>query len=166
VTRIIEADTAGMPAWSVATATVGDAEAIACLLATCMPDPWSASLVAQGLAHGNLGFLVRHAEAADRLLGCSLVRIAAAEVEILQLAVEPTSRGRGLGGFILRAAIAGCVRRGVRTAFLEVRVGNAAARGLYRGAGFAEVGVRQRYYRDGEDAILMRQELRFPLPTG
>lgn len=38
---------------------------------------------------------------------------------------------------------------------LEVRTGNAAARALYAGAGFAEVGRRRRYYTDGEDAVLM-----------
>jgi ribosomal-protein-alanine N-acetyltransferase len=39
---------------------------------------------------------------------------------------------------------------------LEYRVSNAAARALYEKYGFAQVGVRARYYSDNhEDAVLM-----------
>lgn len=152
--------------WSVDPAEGRDASSIARLLALCMTDAWSPSIVAQSLDHGAIGFVVRGADATCSPLACALVRIAADEVEILQLAVEPTERRRGLGRFILTAAIAECVRRGVRAAFLEVRVANGAARALYRAAGFADVGFRRRYYRDGEDAVLMRRDLTFPLPPG
>ncbi|WP_431272740.1 hypothetical protein [Dankookia sp. P2] len=43
--------------------------------------------------------------------------------------------------------------------FLEVAAGNAAARGLYQGLGFAEVSRRRRYYPDGSDALVMRRDL-------
>ncbi|MEE8547256.1 MAG: ribosomal-protein-alanine N-acetyltransferase RimI, partial [bacterium] len=42
---------------------------------------------------------------------------------------------------------------------LEVRVSNAAARSLYKGFGFREVGVRESYYADGEDAVVLGLEL-------
>ena len=39
---------------------------------------------------------------------------------------------------------------------LEVRLSNAAARGLYQQFGFRPVGIRPRYYSDnGEDALIM-----------
>jgi ribosomal-protein-alanine N-acetyltransferase len=38
---------------------------------------------------------------------------------------------------------------------LEVRVGNTAAQELYRHFGFAPAGVRQRYYENTEDALVM-----------
>jgi ribosomal-protein-alanine N-acetyltransferase len=39
---------------------------------------------------------------------------------------------------------------------LEVRVSNARAIALYRNVGFADAGVRPRYYSDdGEDALIM-----------
>jgi ribosomal-protein-alanine N-acetyltransferase len=40
-----------------------------------------------------------------------------------------------------------------------VRVSNLAAQRLYLKFGFAEVGRRKRYYRDGEDALLMTRTL-------
>ncbi|MCS6997720.1 MAG: GNAT family N-acetyltransferase, partial [Casimicrobiaceae bacterium] len=45
------------------------------------------------------------------------------------------------------------------SATLEVRVNNLAAQSLYRKFGFVEVGRRKRFYRDGEDALLMTKPL-------
>jgi ribosomal-protein-alanine N-acetyltransferase len=50
--------------------------------------------------------------------------------------------------------------RGVERIYLEVRVSNEAAAGLYRSFGFREVGRRRRYYdKPIEDALLMALEL-------
>jgi ribosomal-protein-alanine N-acetyltransferase len=50
-----------------------------------------------------------------------------------------------------------------RVMTLEVRLSNAAARGLYAKFGFRPVGIRPRYYSDnGEDALIMTTE---PLDT-
>ena len=38
---------------------------------------------------------------------------------------------------------------------LEVRVSNTGAQALYRSFGFVPAGVRQRYYENTEDAIVM-----------
>ncbi|MYD29817.1 MAG: ribosomal-protein-alanine N-acetyltransferase, partial [Dehalococcoidia bacterium] len=50
-------------------------------------------------------------------------------------------------------ALAGAL--GAEAVTLEVRVSNGAARALYGGCGFEEVGERLRYYADGEDAVIM-----------
>jgi ribosomal-protein-alanine N-acetyltransferase len=42
-----------------------------------------------------------------------------------------------------------------RTLFLEVRRSNTPAIRLYRSLGFYALGVRKKYYPDGEDAIEM-----------
>ena len=53
--------------------------------------------------------------------------------------------------------MAALAARGVRVVYLEVRESNVAARGLYDGLGFRELGRRSRYYRRPvEDAILLR----------
>ena len=48
-----------------------------------------------------------------------------------ELYVAPTHRGRGLGREALRVAEPCCLEAGVRALHLEVRPGNARARGLY-----------------------------------
>jgi [ribosomal protein S18]-alanine N-acetyltransferase len=45
---------------------------------------------------------------------------------------------------------------GARTMFLEVAAANAAARALYAAHGFTEVGLRRRYYGNGDDALMLR----------
>ncbi len=82
------------------------------------------------------------------------------EAELLRIAVDPDLRGRGLGRGILKACEAELERLRIRALFLEVRVSNASARGLYKAAGWAENGLRKAYYKDGEDAALYRKELR------
>ena len=42
---------------------------------------------------------------------------------------------------------------------LEVRASNEAAVRLYRGTGFAQVGMRREYYREDEDAMLLHMQL-------
>jgi len=80
--------------------------------------------------------------------------------EILNVAVDPGFRGRGLAGQMLDAVLIELGVRGVKTAFLEVRETNEAARSLYRSRGFTEIGRRRGYYRRPvEDALVMRRLL-------
>ena len=92
-------------------------------------------------------------------LGMLLLRFAADEGEVLNLAVIPEARGQGLGRALLVGGIALTQDLGIARLFLEVAIDNAPALALYRSYGFEEVGRRNRYYRrpDGSrvDAILM-----------
>jgi ribosomal-protein-alanine N-acetyltransferase len=91
--------------------------------------------------------------------GMILARVAGGEAEILTLAVAEPARRRGVGAALLDAAMAEAAARGAAAMFLEVSVGNEAARKLYARAGFAEVGRRARYYADGTDALVLRSPL-------
>jgi [ribosomal protein S18]-alanine N-acetyltransferase len=91
--------------------------------------------------------------------GLILIRIAADEAEVLTLAVTPDARRSGCGTALLREAMAILTVQGATTLFLEVSVRNEAAQALYRKAGFVVAGSRQRYYRDGSDAFVMRCSL-------
>jgi len=81
------------------------------------------------------------------------------EVHLLNLAVRPEYRRRGLARRLLRAMLALGRRAGAGAVLLEVRSGNAEALGLYRSSGFAVTGRRPGYYEDGEDAQLMTLDL-------
>ena len=85
------------------------------------------------------------------------------EAHLLNICIHPQNQGRGLGTSALKAVISRAESQGAREMFLEVRASNAAAIGLYGGAGFNETGRRNGYYpTDGgrEDAILMAKVLR------
>lgn len=91
--------------------------------------------------------------------GMVLARTMADEAEILTLAVMPAHRRGGLGGTLLRAAMAHAATRSAQTMFLEVAITNTGAQALYLQAGFSEVGRRANYYPDGGAALVMRANL-------
>lgn len=80
-------------------------------------------------------------------------RLTPDEHEVLNLAVDPDYRRRG----IARALLAGALADAPGAWFLEVRESNAAAVRLYSQFGFTLAGRRADYYRDpAEAAIVMR----------
>jgi ribosomal protein S18 acetylase RimI-like enzyme len=75
------------------------------------------------------------------------------ESEILNLAVAPWARRRGVATALVAEAVA--LEDGAL--FLEVRSSNTAARNLYQKLGFSEIGLRRNYYASPpEDGIVMR----------
>jgi ribosomal-protein-alanine N-acetyltransferase len=73
---------------------------------------------------------------------------------LMNIAVDPTLRRRGIAGTLLEQMIE---RAGPDEQYtLEVRTSNAPAIALYEGFHFRSAGKRPRYYRDtGEDAMIM-----------
>ena len=95
--------------------------------------------------------------------GFILVRAAGDEAEVLTLAVAPGARRTGIGSALVEAAASYAFGLGAQALFLEVGVGNAPARALYRQLGFVEAGRRKDYYRatpgKPEDALVLRSDL-------
>lgn len=77
------------------------------------------------------------------------------EAHIATIASHPDWRGCGLGQWLMLALLDAAAARGALTATLEVRAGNLPAIQLYKKLGFEVVGQRRRYYRDGEDGLIM-----------
>jgi [ribosomal protein S18]-alanine N-acetyltransferase len=77
------------------------------------------------------------------------------EAHIATVASHPDWRGCGLGEWLMLALLNTAVLRGAVTSTLEVRVGNLPAKRLYEKLGYEVAGVRKRYYRDGEDGLIM-----------
>lgn len=81
------------------------------------------------------------------------------EGEVLNVAVSPAYRRRGLGRAIMRGFDDCCREKGIARLFLEVRRSNISAQGLYLGAGYREISVRKNYYTSPvEDALIMERE--------
>ena len=100
--------------------------------------------------------------------GFALARLAVDEAELLLLAVDPPARARGIGAALIAHTAAVAAARGARRLLLEVRDGNAAL-GLYRRAGFVEIGRRRGYYRGAggalHDGITLARAITDPLPS-
>jgi [ribosomal protein S18]-alanine N-acetyltransferase len=77
------------------------------------------------------------------------------ECHIATIASHPDFRGCGLGQYLMLALMDVAVERGASLCTLEVRASNESAQGLYHKLGFEDAGKRRRYYRDGEDGLIM-----------
>lgn len=95
-----------------------------------------------------------------RICGYIMAWFVADEVHITNLAVASRHRKRGVARSLIQRLIDDAVGEGAGWCVLEVRESNLAARSLYEGMGFHHLGVRRRYYRNGEDALVMGKELR------
>lgn len=99
----------------------------------------------------------------EYLTGFVLSRIVAGEAEILTIAVAPEWRRRGIATSLLKPHLDGLAASRVNRLFLEVDVGNIAARALYANFGFELVGERKAYYRTAGTemaaALIMRRDL-------
>lgn len=79
--------------------------------------------------------------------------------DVQTIAVRPDVEGRGIGSALLTALIDGAAHRRAADVLLEVRADNPRAQALYVRFGFEQIHIRQRYYRDGVDALIMRLSL-------
>jgi ribosomal-protein-alanine N-acetyltransferase len=74
---------------------------------------------------------------------------------VKDLAVADAARRRGIGRSLLGQALVTLAVDGAEVVKLEVRESNDAARTLYRDVGFEMARRVHRYYRDGEDALVL-----------
>jgi [ribosomal protein S18]-alanine N-acetyltransferase len=140
--------------------TEADASRCAELEAILFPgdDPWPTVAFVRELAAGHNHYVA--AREGETLIGYGgisrLGRTPPFEFEIHTIGVDPKHQGRGIGRRMLDALLDIAADSVVH---LEVRTDNEAAIALYRSVGFAEVGLRKRYYRvSGADAYTMRRE--------
>ena len=96
-----------------------------------------------------------------RVRGFLVARRVASDLEILNFAVRPSDRRRGIGAALLNAALDWGKSFGAEEAMLEVRESNLAALRFYERHNFQVTGRRVRYYTPPiEDALLLSTRLR------
>jgi ribosomal-protein-alanine N-acetyltransferase len=114
---------------------------------------WSEAALAEALERDPSHFLV--AEQEEEIAGFIVGREIVEEAEILNLAVKPEYRQRGIGRKLVEAMLEVFARDGVAKAFLEVRESNQGGIAFYRRLGFRETGRREHYYHQPEEAALV-----------
>lgn len=132
----------------------GDLDRVAELESMAFSSPWKADSFRRLLGRPGAELWVVEEDAeivAYAVLWCVLD-----QAELANIAVVPEARGRGIGGGLLDHLVGVARDRGARSIFLEVRESNRAARALYAGRGFREVGSRPGYYDSPpEDALVL-----------
>ncbi len=106
---------------------------------------WRAGAIAETV-NGSGGFAVLAHKGAE-LAGFALVRSVADEAELITIAAAPAMQRTGIAQGLLAYTIEYLRQQAVQRFFLEVRADNMPAITLYKRDGFAQVGVRESYYK-------------------
>lgn len=97
-------------------------------------------------------------EDGDAMLGYAVFMASVDDAELLDIGIAAEYQRKGLGRRLLLEIMEIAHGMSMRRMLLEVRPSNVAALGLYRAAGFSEIGLRRDYYvadNGREDAIVM-----------
>ena len=119
-------------------------------------DPWTKSNLSDVLKYPYYKSFL--AEEGGQVCGYGCLILMFERAEIANIAVASPFRGRGIGKELLERMHWTAKTLGAEECFLEVRVSNLSAIGLYEKCGYVAYGIRERYYGN-EDALLMRKML-------
>jgi ribosomal-protein-alanine N-acetyltransferase len=132
--------------------------AVAALEAACFSDPWSERSIAGELDNPLSRWLVAVED--GTVLGYVGSQTVLDEADVMNVAVSPDARRRGVAKALMIALLDVLRQNQVKTLTLEVRASNDPAIALYDTLGFTQAGRRPRYYRHPvEDALILRVEV-------
>ena len=121
-------------------------------------DAWTMEMISDTFIQDNfIGFI---AEEDGRVVGYIALTYCLDEAEINIIAVTREFRRKGVASALLDKAYETLIKAGIDKIFLEVRKSNKSAQNLYKKHGFTLIGVRTKYYKGVEDALLMRKDLK------
>ena len=138
---------------------IQDLAAIEVIEQRSYPTPWSRSMFAGELAKPSSICLGAFDAETGALVGYAIVSRYVDAWHVMNLAVAPEHRRRGIAMALLARLFVVTAGDGQRGYTLEVRVSNTGAIRLYEQAGFKTRGIRRGYYTDNrEDALIMWRE--------
>ncbi|MGE5372104.1 MAG: ribosomal protein S18-alanine N-acetyltransferase [Solirubrobacterales bacterium] len=138
--------------------TENDLDQILAIENVSFPTPWSRNSFLNELKNPLAIYLVVDLD--GEVGGYAGVWIVFEEAHVTNVAVRSDLRGNQLGELMLSKLEEVAMANQCERIMLEVRPSNHAARSLYTRMGFAQEGVRKKYYLDNdEDALIMSKKL-------
>lgn len=130
---------------------------IAALERVCFSDPWPEAAVESELTNPLSLWLVAVED--GRVAGYVGSQSVLGEADMMNVAVSPEFRRRGVARALLLALECRLAENAVHSLTLEVRASNEPAISLYHSLGYVQVGRRPNYYhKPREDALILRKE--------
>ncbi len=120
------------------------------------PKPWSRNVFHSELELARAGdryYVVARSGAVA--IGYAGLMFVVGDAHVTNIAVSADRQRTGVATRLMANLAWEAINRGCEAMTLEVRVSNVGAQALYRSFGFVPAGVRQRYYENTEDAIVM-----------
>jgi [ribosomal protein S18]-alanine N-acetyltransferase len=135
-----------------------DLDAVLAIEQASFPSPWKRDHFLHEIAAPHSYPFV--AECNGMLAGYVCLTSLFEEAQIMDIAVAPAMRGRGIAQSLMEYAFSLAREKGAEVMALEVRASNAAAITLYEQCGFVRSGIRSKYYEGVDDAVLMEMILK------
>jgi len=145
-----------------------DIESVVNINRVCLPENYAPYFFLDTFNSSPQTFIV--AESQGRVIGYIMCRIEhgfsdvrklhfAKKGHIISVAVLPEFRRRNIGCGLVERALSALSDISADECFLEVRISNEPAIGLYRKLGFEATRTIPRYYYDGSDAYVMTRSI-------
>ncbi|MBO7611872.1 MAG: ribosomal protein S18-alanine N-acetyltransferase [Elusimicrobia bacterium] len=116
---------------------------------------WTRNMFTEEFENKNSFFKVLFAD--DKIAGYIIYHIVLDEAEILNIVIDNNFKRQSLGKYLLEQTLNEISKQNVKTVFLEVGEKNIPAINLYLKFGFEQYNIRNNYYKNGENAILMKK---------
>lgn len=120
------------------------------------PKPWTSGVFESEIEMARRGeryYVVARRD--GQLVGYAGLMFVVGDAHVTNIACAPRHHRTGVATRLLAELAWEAVARQCQALTLEVRSTNTGAQALYRNFGFTPVGVRQKYYENVEDAIVM-----------
>jgi len=92
----------------------------------------------------------------QKLVGYALALVAIDTADLLNIGIHPNYKRLGYGKILLDYLLVQLKKMNINDLILEVRVKNHMAINFYQKQGFEDIGTRERYYSNQEDAKIMK----------
>ncbi len=134
--------------------TISDFEEISSTLLKDFDDFWQPSTLEKELQNENSYYIVaRHL---SEIVGFAGIKAVLDEADIMNIVTKKSKRNLGIGSCLLKNLIDISKENDIKKLTLEVNYKNTSAIHLYKKFNFKEIAVRQKYYRNVDDAIIMQ----------
>ena len=142
-------------------ATLDDFESVLKIENECFKEPYTRDQLVYEFSENPVNKIIV-AEDQNEIVGFIDYLITFNSATIMQIAVTKNSRGKGVGTRLLNEmeeTFPKEIDDLVETVTLEVRESNKPATNLYLKNGYKIVVIKQKYYKDGENAVYMIKRL-------
>ncbi|MBR3628318.1 MAG: ribosomal protein S18-alanine N-acetyltransferase, partial [Elusimicrobia bacterium] len=118
---------------------------------------WTENMFTEELENKNSFFKVLFAD--TKIVGYVIYHIIIDEAEILNIVIDNDFKRQNLVKYLLEKTLNDISKQSVKTVFLEVGEKNIPAINLYLKFDFKQYNTRNNYYKNGENAILMKKTI-------
>lgn len=123
----------------------------------CFSTPWSKKSFSDEIKNEHTVYLV--AKHDEKVIGYAGAWCVAGDADITNIAVLREFRRKGVAKKLLERLIFEAEKRNSENIRLEVRKSNEAAISLYEKFGFSMIYIREKYYDNKEDALILEKKI-------